>query len=111
MEGRWRPGEPMSFIGGPSLAFVKRVLGGGGGQMEAGRTNIVRWWAFVGCHWPLWAFVDLRWPPLAVVGRCGPSLTCVGVHWPLWAFADLRWPLLAFVGCHWLLCNKNKINT
>ena len=54
-------------------------------------------WTFVGLCWPslatqwlLWAFVGLHWPSLAVVGCCGPLLTCVGLHWLLWAFVSLR---------------------
>ena len=46
----------------------------------------------------LWACVGLRWPSLAVVGCCGPSLTCVGRRWVLWACVGLRWPSLGAVG-------------
>src|SRR5271168_1742637 len=70
-------------------------------------------------QWLLWVFVGLRWPSLAVVGCCGPSLTCVGLRWPslaavglhgpALAFVDLRWPSLAVVGRCWLLGNKNKM--
>src|ERR1700678_3162346 len=51
------------------------------------------------------ACVDLCWPLLAVVGCCGPLLTCIDRHWVLWAFVGLHWPsmgccgpVLAFVG-------------